>query len=370
MTNRPAIIAPATGLAETFKDVIRRHGHRLVMPFGDESPLVWEDRALTAIDELDAGGLLVPLTEPLVSLAWGAVAQELVEYPGRPALVGELARHLADPQRINQGLKGTCAAACIETGLAVHDPPRLAALVAGLVTPSGTVELPDSEPLQRDDAWLSRDRSERSRSPISQLFQVAVMELAYPELDYRNLADGQFQEGPDGASYDTGTGMDTAEFDAVLEALTGQVWDVMSDRQSKRLERLEALFGLRMEDLPRLPDDALAIIRRTTEAGDSLFATLEPPGGVIDPHVAPTERLVTYAMTHKVRITGLDPTQRRVIFDDPMDPTHPWYVALDTRLLDTEGTTSVAIDDLLGALRDLSYQPRYWKQEMEARGVG
>lgn len=41
---------------------------------------------------------------------------------------------------------------------------------------------------------------------------------------------------------------------------------------------------------------------------------------------------------------------------------------LDTRLLDIDGATTIAVTDLLSVLKDLSYQPRYWEQVMELAG--
>jgi len=336
-------------------------------PRDGETPETWRRQALAALDALDAAERLAApdarggtLAEHLAALAEAPVARSLEGTPGRTLLLGELVRNVAVPGRINQGLKFTCAATCVEIELAEREPGEYARLVAGLVAPEGGVALRSGAALGRDEDALDWDAAEARRSPVSRLVQAAFLEFAYPDLDYRNAADRQFES----AGGDRGFGVDLDAFDRLLEAVTGERWDTLSERQS-RMARLFAQMGLGADGLPDLARDALPLIERTTGAGETLFATLQltAVGNPFEGHGPGWHT----GLTHKVRILGLasdplDPTgELRVVYDDPVDPAHPWYVGLHSRVEDPFGRCSLPLGEFRAAMTELSYRPRFWE---------
>lgn len=348
-----------------------------------ETAAAWRAQALADLDALaTAGRLAAPdarggtLADHLAALASGPLAPGLEPTPGRTLLLGELVRNVAAPGRINQGLKFTCAATCVEIELAERDPGEYARLVAGLAAPAGVVALRSGEPLPRDEDTLAWDAAEARRSPVSRLVQVAFLEFAYPGLDYRNAADRQFEPAPPpaesadggaggaggapGAETDRGFGVDLDAFDRLLEAVTGERWDTLSERQS-RLARLFAQMGLATDGLPDLGRDALTLIERTTAAGETLFGTLQLTA--VDNPFAAGGPAWHEGLAHKVRILGLAPDPAggtRVLYDDPVDPARAWYVGLDSRIEDPFGRCSLPVEDLRAALTELSYRPKFW----------
>ena len=306
-------------------------------------PQRWRNLARAALDDLDLTG---PIGTHLTTLATGDLAPGLLAQPGRAVLVGELARNLIDPGRINQGRKGTCASACVECWLAEALPEEYARLIAGLAAAAGTVELKSGRIMRRDEEQLVWSEEEAGRSPVSRLFQAASMELAYPELDYCNLTDHQQDAGGEQAGY----GLKLEAFDELLEVITGQRWDMVSDLYG----RLMTMLGLSDSNLPDLQRDGPTIIARSLRRGQPVFVTLklsvvEWEGETIDAgHI-----------THKVRL--VDKVGERVTFDDPLNPEQPWFVGVETVLINAQGRASMTMDDLMTMIVELSYQPRFWR---------
>lgn len=322
-----------------------------------EGEVAFTRAARGALDRLAAEGTLGrldgfrgSLADALDRLARGPLAPGLRERPGRARLVGELLRNLDAPHRINQGHKGSCAAACIERHLCERDPAEYARLVAGLCTPAGAVGLRDGQALVRDGDRLEWSEAEGDRGPVSALFQVAVLEAANPARDYRNAEDAHFELDVQGGAGLPGLGL--GEFDGVLEAITGQAWSTLTDRH----DDVARVLGLDPATLPSLERDGEGVVRSALAGGDAVFATLAAragPAPAAHPHLA---------LPHKVRLIGLDPARQVVLVDDPLAPERPWIPGARCGPPLPEGRCEVALAALLGLIVELSYPPRYGPQ--------
>lgn len=325
------------------------------LPAG-EDPRSWCEAATGALQRLEAGGHLDrpdgfrgTLGDALDRLARGPLAPTLADQPGRRRLLGELIRNLDQPDRIGQGHKGSCAAACLERHLAERDPGEYARLVAGLCTPSGAVGLRDGQALLRDEPTLGWTEAEGLRGPVSALFQVALLEAANPAWDYRNAEDAQFDPALAGGEGRVGLGL--GEFDALLEAVTGQQWATLTDRH----DDLARLLGLDPATLPALERDGEGIVRRALAAGDAVFATLAAPGG----GATPPSGHPHLALPHKVRLVHLDSVTDVLTCDDPLAPERPWIPGARCGGPEPAGRCRVPLATLLGLVVELSFPPRH-----------
>ena len=331
----------------------------------DETVSTWRARSIDALDALirrDLIGRTAATGEQLID-ALARIAQDPLDvnlggHPGRTRLVGETVRNVADPGRINQGYKGTCAVTCVETFVAERVPAEYARLVAGLASPGGRVTLSGGDELVRDEDVLEWHDTEARRSPVSRLLQVAFMEFAYPELDYQNLVDGHIAhqlpgEGADDPSENTGTGIGLDEFDRLLEAVSGERWDTVSEHQTQLASKFAAL-GIDTSLMPDLYRDGMGIIRAALKDGAPIFVTLgSRPDGVRigeDP---------MYALPHKVRVQRIDDAEGRAWYDDPLDPEDPWMPGVQTVVEDDKGTCSMSVEDFELLVCEISYQPQY-----------
>jgi hypothetical protein len=318
---------------------------------------IWRKRSVEALHALGARGFLLkndsfgrPLYEHLMAVADAPMFPVFEGAPGRTILLGELIRNIGHPGRITQGLKGTCAATCVETYMAERDPGEYARLCAGLVSPSGRVKMKNGDDLVRDEEVLAPDEHEYRRSPVSRLFQAACMEYAYPDLDYHNVEDGQFE-----GLTNTGTGLSLGAFERLLGAMTAERWETLSDAHA-RLVALFTKFGVDTSKLPDLHRDAITIIERSAAVGETVFATLELP------RVRSPVRRTVGAMeqaAHKIRVLGLDRARRNVIYDDPTDPQQSWFEGIRTQILDKYGRCTMSIADFERLLVELSYKPEF-----------
>lgn len=298
----------------------------------------------------------IPLFEHLERLAFSPLGQGLLESPGHVRLLGELIRNLIRPRRINQGLKGTCSVTCIETWLAEHDPGEYCRLLVGLILEPGRVTMRGGGELLRDEERLEWFHREGRRNPASRVFQVAGMEFAYPNLDYRNLEDRQYHTGPgdsEGACF--GAGLDLDAFDYLLEGISGERWDTLSDKHA-HIARLLARMGLDTSSVPDLKRDGLAIIEASLAEGESVFVTLDSPFYKLPEGLSEEDRQYM-ELPHKVRLVSLD--GERVLYEDPLDPQEPWLPGVQTRVLDAQGVCSMSREDLRRILVEMSYKPRF-----------
>lgn len=327
-----------------------------------ETPDQWTDRVLDGVDQLAGGGRLFArdsskksLAKTLLRAARQEVAPSLATVPGKVRLLGGLIRNLVDPGRINQGHKGTCAVTSLESFLADRQPAEYARLVTGLLSPAGSVSMANGEQIQRDESSLVWSRTEAWRSPISRVFQVAAMEQAYPELDYRNTIDGHFQVGSNmDASINTGTGVDLTAFNRLLEAISGQRWDTLS-RGAARAAAMLARLGLDTSNAPALERDGWGVLTRSLAAGDPVFVTLDT--GAPLKHLDPDD--FPFVLPHKVRVLAYQEAEERVVYEDPLDPTESWIPGADTRVEDNRGRCSIAREDFERLMDEMSYRPRY-----------
>ena len=317
---------------------------------------VWRKRCIQALLHLADLELLTrkdflgrAMFKHLLDIADRPMFKSFEDAPGRTILLGELIRNIANPGRITQGLKGTCAATCVEIYLAERDPAEYARLCAGLMAPEGRVKLRNGDELSRDEDVLAPDDHEFRRSPISRIFQVSCMEYAHPELDYHNDVDGHFQ-GTD----NTGTGLSLVAFERLLVAISGETWKTISDEFSQ----FARLLGLDSSKLPDLHRDAMQIIERSTIAGEPVFATIE-----LSKVRSPLRRAASNGSAehaaHKVRVLGVDRKKGTVLYDDPMDPQRSWFEGVKSDIIDKYGHCSMAIEDFDKLLVELSYKPEF-----------
>lgn len=345
------------------QDMIDAIEDRLDQPVNQGYPLrdkeivgVWRKRCVQALHHLAERDLLrqtdafgQPLYAHFLAIADEPMCKNFEEEPGRTILLGELLRNVASPGRITQGLKGTCAATCIEIYLAEREPLEYVRLSAGLMTPQGKVKLRNGDELRRDEDVLHPDEHEFRRSPVSRIFQVACMEYAYPELDYRNDLDGQFQGGDN-----TGTGLSLKAFERLLGAISGETWKTISDG----FAQFARLLGLDPSKLPDLHRDGIDIIARSTEAGEPVFATIE-----LSKVRSPIRRAASNGGAehgaHKVRVLAVDREKGTVLYDDPMDPQQSWFGGVKSDVVDRYGHCTMPIEDFNKLLVELSYKPQF-----------
>ena len=171
------------------------------------------------------------------------------------------------------------------------------------------------------------------------------MELAYPALDYCNITDKQRNAEGKEAGY----GLQLEAFDRLLEVVTGQRWDMISDLYSKLLD----VLGMDDTTLPDIRRDGRSIMEKSFAAGQPMFATLDLKGAVWEGQV-----LEAGHVTHKVRLVDIEGD--RVIFADPLNPEVPWLSCVETVLINEHGRASMMVDELLERAVELSYQPRFW----------
>lgn len=345
------------------QDMVDAIEDRLDQPVNAGYPLrdkeivgVWRKRCVQAVNHLAERNLLEKqdvygrsLYQHFLQIADEPMCKTFEEAPGRTILMGELIRNIANPGRITQGLKGTCAATCIEIYLAERDPVEYARLCAGLMTPDGRVKLRNDDKLSRDEDVLAPDEHEFRRSPVSRIFQVACMEYAYPELDYRNDIDGQLQ-----GSENTGTGLSLKAFERLLHAISGETWKTISDGFSQ----FAKLLGLDSSKLPDLHRDGLAIIERSTRAGEPVFATIELAKVRTPLRRAASNGTAEHA-AHKVRVLAVDREKGTVLYDDPMDPQQSWFEGVRSDIVDKYGHCTMPIEDFDKLLVELSYKPQF-----------
>lgn len=332
-----------------------------------EDEAAWRAASLDALAALWRRGTLgavaadgKTLGEHLLDFTESPIQQSIAEVPGRVRLVGEVVRNIAYPGRINQGLKGTCAVTCVEIFVAERLPAEYARYVIGLASPEGGLALKAGDALERDEDVLRWHGAEGHRSPASRLMQVAFMEFAYPELDYQNLVDGHIEHG-ERENKNTGTGVGLDEFDRLLEAVTGERWDTVSEHQSK-LQAKFARLGIDTSFLPDIYQDGIAIIRNALVAGDACFVTLGTRGA--EERVGENPLL---ALPHKVRVLKIDDEEGRVHYDDPLDPEDPWMPGVETRVETDEGRCSMAYEDFEELLCEVSYRPIHAAGVVESR---
>ncbi|HEY9857578.1 MAG TPA: hypothetical protein V6D05_17670 [Stenomitos sp.] len=107
--------------------------------------------------------------------------QPLAEGIDRRLLLLTALRELADPERISQGNRETCAATVVQAKLAEDDPAEYLRLLSGLASPAGQVTLANGETLRRDPDW----QLDVGRSLTGNLIQPAFMQFATGSYDNR-----------------------------------------------------------------------------------------------------------------------------------------------------------------------------------------
>ncbi len=334
-----------------------------------ETPSKWAGVCEQALRDMAARGMFAlrdpagtSLAKILLRAARSEVAPSLASVPGKVRMLGGLIRNLNDPGRINQGQKGTCAVTSLESFLAERQPAEYARLVSTLMAPGGTVTLASGATMRRDESALVWSRTEAWRSPVSRLFQVAAMERAYPDLDYRNTIDAHFQAGnaADG-SINTGTGIDLKAFDTLLQELTGQEWETLS-RASAQAAATLARLGLDISGVANLERDGWQIVTRSLAAGDGVFVTLNT--GDLEIDLDPEQ--FPYVLPHKVRVLSFDDGADRVFYEDPLDPTESWIPGVETKVEDDCGRCSMSRADFCRLMDELSYLPAHYQPHTSA----
>ncbi len=291
------------------------------------------EKVRAALEALESRGLLEQrdstgktLMESLLTLAEETLWDPFTREPGRTRIFSELVFNVFDPKRINQGLKATCAAACIEGYLAERDPAEYARLVAGLVTREGLVTMKSGAVLMCDEDVLAPHEREQRRNAVSRVFQAACMEFAYPNMNYDNVIDGHFD-----GDENVGSGLEINAFET--------------------------------KDMVDIKQHGVAIIDQAARQNEQVFVTLELPSM---PNPVPNgQPPVLHNTPHKVRALCVDWTNHVVHYDDPMDPDRRWFDGADVTIHDTFGHCSMPIDDFSKLMTEMSYRPEFFIREGE-----
>lgn len=167
----------------------------------------------------------------LATIAQGPLAAGL----DRSTLLDHLLQELAEPVKIAQGSKSTCAATAALMVAAARQPAELARLVAGLAAPGGGVTLATGESLTREADWALVDDGGRTLS--QRLLQPALMEFGNGLQAYDNTADtNHLGPLPLGLA-----GLSAGGTRRVTEALTGERFKAVTLYRWNRAGALDAL---------------------------------------------------------------------------------------------------------------------------------
>ncbi len=338
-----------------------RREHRTLPPTSPDDHAAPREQIVKALEKLEHDGKFAhvdslgqSVLDSLLIVAEGALWDPFALHPGRSRIFAELVLNLAEPRRINQGLKGTCGAACIEGYLAERQPAEYARIITGLVTRDGRAVLRSGETLVCDEDVLGPSPHERGRNPVSRIFQASCMEFAYPNMNYDNVVDGHF----DGDT-NVGSGLEMDAFDRLLNAVTGEVWKTISLAHSKMTEMFSS-FGVDTKEVVDIVRDGLSITDQAIRKGGQTFVSLELPQV---PNPIPGGKPPVFHNTaHKVRAIGIDWNERSVHYDDPMDPERRWFDGAHVTIVDTYGHCSMPKDDFTRLMTELSYRPELWER--------
>ncbi|MDC0748216.1 hypothetical protein [Polyangium mundeleinium] len=339
------------------------------VPGWTEPPRPWRATIDDALHVLSGDGRLArvdalghPLVESLVAIATRPLWSFFAAQEGRNRALGELVQNLANPGRINQGLKGTCAATCVEIYLAMQDPAEYARLVAGLISASGRATLRSGEELVCDEDILLPSAGERGRNPISRIFQGACMEFAYPDLDYDNIMDSHFK-----GDACVGSGLEMGAFERLLVAVTGKPWKTLSTQHAMMAKAL-AKLGISTEGVADLARDGLSIVEQSTRKGEPVFATIVIPA--VTGFQGDTGGEPLRHAEHKILVLSVDGEEGVVHYDDPIDPHERWFEGANVRIEDEYGRCSMPIADFERLLGDLSYREELWDRSLPRPTAG
>jgi len=326
------------------------------------------DRVVKALEQLERDQVFErrdssghTLVDSLITLADGEFWEPFTLEPGRTRIFSELVLNLAEPKRINQGLKATCAAACLESYMAERDPAEYARLIAGLVTRDGQVTLKSGLSLVCDEDVLTPGLREAGRNPVSRIFQAACMEFAYPNMDYDNVNDGHYD-----GDENIGSGLEMNAFQRLVAAVTGQSWKTTSTTHA-RLASIFSRLGMDTHDVVDIKRDGISIIDQSTRQNEPVFVTLELPAVPNPiPHGQPP---VLHNAPHKVRAMRIDWANQAVHYDDPMDPERRWFDGADVTIHDPFGHCSMPIEDFLRLMTEMTYRPDLLKRDPDVEGT-
>lgn len=126
---------------------------------------------------LDSGKLLMRDLKgqtALHNLHHLAKDQVLADGIDRDEVLNTIIGHMAEPQRIQQGVRGTCAATTIQYMLALQNPGEYSRIVTGLAGKEGVVQLQDGSVLRRNDDTIAKDDSERGQ--VDRILQASLMQ--------------------------------------------------------------------------------------------------------------------------------------------------------------------------------------------------
>jgi hypothetical protein len=172
----------------------------------------------------------------LLQVATGPVGEGF----SRQQLLANLIQEIATPEAICQGTKGTCTVTTVAIQLARDNPAEYVRLVAGLASPSGEVLTAGGRTLHAErDALGATD----GRTNVQELLAPALMEYAYPRLDYRNEGDDGHYRGDTLVK----RGLNSQGLDRVLEAIYGESF-VQQDVRKGLLKRRPDVVMKKIEE--------------------------------------------------------------------------------------------------------------------------
>lgn len=131
-------------------------------------------KILDKLDQTDSEG--IPLINRLHDIGIGqGIVDERID---RVEILNTVVGQLAEPERIKQGGRDTCAAATIQYMLARRDPAEYARIVSGLIEGmDDRVRLRDGTTLRRVPSSINEDNSDRNQ--VDRLVQSSLMQRGW-----------------------------------------------------------------------------------------------------------------------------------------------------------------------------------------------
>lgn len=160
-------------------------------------------------------------------------------------VLNETVDQIADPGKIHQSGRGTCAPTSMEYRLASESPAEYARLAEGLTSSEGQLVARDGSTLKTNQSSLTADNTDRSS--VSRVIQSSLMDHVAPEgqrydnnvpqmKDGKQVGTGGFVQNSDGKQ--VGDGMSDEQMKQTWKTLSGENPDAVSlNDKSSEFER-------------------------------------------------------------------------------------------------------------------------------------
>ena len=150
-------------------------------------------------------------------------------------LLREVIEEIQNPERIDQGAKGTCGASALMTLLAATDPAGYARLVGGLASAEGRARLANGAEIRREPDFRDEFEYRAGRTISGTLLAPALMDYADGDaLDYRNDPDKHVGAG------EPTDGLDQWQYARLASGLFGKTYEARLGGSPQELKDLTA----------------------------------------------------------------------------------------------------------------------------------